>query len=125
MIPIKRQSGEEVGGKTVSLGFPCGSVVKNPPANTGDTGLIPDSGRSHVQQSNQAHAPQLLSLCSRARGSQLPCCNYGSPCALEPLRGSGSHHDEEAAHRSKEQPLLAASRAKASRQGRSSTAINT
>ena len=27
-------------------GFPCGSVVKNPPANAGDVGLIPGSGRS-------------------------------------------------------------------------------
>ena len=27
-------------------GFPGGSVVKNPPANVGDTGLIPGSGRS-------------------------------------------------------------------------------
>ena len=27
-------------------GFPGGSVVKNPPATTGDTGLIPGSGRS-------------------------------------------------------------------------------
>ena len=26
--------------------FPGGSVVKNPPANAGDTGLIPRSGRS-------------------------------------------------------------------------------
>ena len=26
-------------------GFPGGSVVKNPPANVGDTGLIPGSGR--------------------------------------------------------------------------------
>ena len=26
--------------------FPGGSVVKNPPANAGDTGLIPGSGRS-------------------------------------------------------------------------------
>ena len=26
-------------------GFPGGSVVKNPPANAGDTGLIPESGR--------------------------------------------------------------------------------
>ena len=32
-----------------NLGFPGGSVVKNPPANaedTGDAGLIPGSGRS-------------------------------------------------------------------------------
>ena len=28
------------------LGFPGGSVVKNPPANTGDTGSITDLGRS-------------------------------------------------------------------------------
>ena len=31
------------------LGFPDGSVVKNPPANTGDTGLIPGSVRSPGQ----------------------------------------------------------------------------
>ena len=28
------------------LGFPGGSVVKNLPANAGDSGLIPGSGRS-------------------------------------------------------------------------------
>ena len=28
------------------MGFPHGSVVKNPPANAGDRGLIPWSGRS-------------------------------------------------------------------------------
>ena len=28
------------------LGFPGGSVVKNPPANAGDAGSIPGSGRS-------------------------------------------------------------------------------
>ena len=27
------------------LGVPCGSVVKNPPANAGDTGLIPGVGK--------------------------------------------------------------------------------
>ena len=36
-------------------------MVKNPPANAGDTDLIPDPGRSPMLQSNQ-----LLSLCSRA-----------------------------------------------------------
>jgi hypothetical protein len=29
----------------VLMGFPGGSVVKNPPANAGDTGSIPGSGR--------------------------------------------------------------------------------
>ena len=32
--------------------FPGGTVVKNPPANAGDTGLIPGPGRSHMPQSN-------------------------------------------------------------------------
>ena len=53
------------------MGFPGGSVVKNPPANARNTGLIPGPGRSHVQQSNQVRMPQLLSLCSGARESQL------------------------------------------------------
>ena len=34
------------------LGFPGGSVVKNAPANAGDTGLIPDLGRSHMPHGN-------------------------------------------------------------------------
>ena len=33
-------------------GFPSGSVVKNPPANAGDRGSIPDPGRSHMPWSN-------------------------------------------------------------------------
>ena len=33
-------------------GFPGGSVVKNPTASAGDTGLISDPGRSHMLQSN-------------------------------------------------------------------------
>ena len=32
--------------KIYSLGFPGGSVVKNPPANAGDVGSIPGLGRS-------------------------------------------------------------------------------
>ena len=35
-----------------SRGFPDGSVGKNPPANAGDMGSIPDLGRSHMLQSN-------------------------------------------------------------------------
>ena len=31
--------------KVYFLGIPGGSVVKNPPTNTGDTSLIPGSGR--------------------------------------------------------------------------------
>ena len=32
--------------------FPGGAVVKNPPTNAGDTGLIPGPGRSHMPWSN-------------------------------------------------------------------------
>ena len=33
-------------------GFPVGTVVKNPPANAGDTGSSPGPGRSHMPWSN-------------------------------------------------------------------------
>ena len=46
-------------------------MVKNPPANSGDTGSIPGPGRSHMPRSNKAHVPQLLSLGSRAHEPQL------------------------------------------------------
>ena len=32
--------------------FPGGILVKNPPANAGDTGLSPGPGRSHMPWSN-------------------------------------------------------------------------
>ena len=51
--------------------FPGGTVVKNPPANAGDTGSSPGPGRSHMPLNNQAHARQLLSLRSRAHKPQL------------------------------------------------------
>ena len=35
-----------------SWGFPGGTVVKNPPANGGDTGSSPGPGRSHMLWSN-------------------------------------------------------------------------
>ena len=46
-------------------------MVKNLPANAGDMGSSPGLGRSHMPQSNQAGAPQLLSLRSRAPEPQL------------------------------------------------------
>ena len=38
--------------KRCATGFPGGAVVKNQPANSGDTGLSPDLGRSHMPRSN-------------------------------------------------------------------------
>ena len=40
-----RVKGSEVRGQG---GFPGGAVVKNPPANAGDTGSSPGPGRSHM-----------------------------------------------------------------------------
>ena len=34
--------------KLMVKGFPGGAVVKNPPANAGDTDSIPGPGRSHM-----------------------------------------------------------------------------
>ena len=41
-------------------------MVKNLPANAGDTGSIPGPGRSYMPRNNQAYVPPLLSLRSRA-----------------------------------------------------------
>ena len=41
-----------ISGKTNQQGFPGGAVVKNPPANAGDTGLSPGLERSHMPRSN-------------------------------------------------------------------------
>ena len=65
------------------MDFPGGTVVKNPPANAGDVGSIPGLGRSHMPRSNEVRAPQLLSLCSRAREPQLlnQCVATTEACA--------------------------------------------
>ena len=38
--------------KDMLSGFSGDTVVKNPPANAGDTGSSPGPGRSHMQRSN-------------------------------------------------------------------------
>ena len=48
--------------KKLQKGFPGGAVVRNPPANAGDTGSSPSPGRSHMPRSSWAREPQLLSL---------------------------------------------------------------
>ena len=39
----------------LDLGFLGGSEVKNPPANAGDMGLIPEFGRSSVESNGNLH----------------------------------------------------------------------
>ena len=74
--------------------FPGGTVVKNPPAHAGDTGSLPGLGRSHMPQSNKAHAPQLLNLHSRAREPQL----------LSPRATTTEAHTPRACARQQEKP---------------------
>ena len=50
-------------------GFSGGPAVKNLPCKARDAGLIPGSGRSTWQRSNQAHVTRLLSLRPRARSA--------------------------------------------------------
>ena len=47
--PTKRQ---EQRAKVQDVGFPGGTVVKNPPANAGDTSSSPSMGGSHMLRSN-------------------------------------------------------------------------
>ena len=43
---------EIISFKKIKGGFPGGAVVKNLPANAGDTGSSPRLGRSHMPRSN-------------------------------------------------------------------------
>ena len=58
--------------KEVYGDFPGGAVVKNPPANAGDMGSIPDLERSHMPQGNYARAPQLLKPARHTREATSP-----------------------------------------------------
>ena len=68
------------------MDFPGGLVIKNLPANAGDTGSIPGPGRSHMPV-----VPQAPSQCSRvcsAKGMQSQWESWAwkaenSPCSLQ------------------------------------------
>ena len=80
--------------KPSSPSFPGDWVVKNPPANSRDMDSIPGAGRSFMLQSNQAHAPRLLSLCVEPRSH-----NHWGLWALEPgLCDPRSQHSEKPPH---------------------------
>ena len=48
---LQRLSGWPPPLKPEVEGFPGGAVVRNPPANAGDTGSCPGPGRSHMPRS--------------------------------------------------------------------------
>ena len=97
----------------IVLGFHGGSAVKNPPARTGETGSIPDPGRSPMSRNNSAHESQLLSLWSRAREPQLLRSTHREPVLC----------NERSPHTTiREQPPLAAPGEKTTQQPRPGTA---
>ena len=54
---LKKQEKSQISNLTLHLkqlerGFPGGTVVKNPHANSGDTGSSPGAGRSRMPRSN-------------------------------------------------------------------------
>ena len=66
-----------------TMHFPGGSVVKNPPANAGDTGSVAALGKFHTPWDNKAHEPQLLSLCSREQDLQPQKPTQHRACVLQ------------------------------------------
>ena len=57
-------------------------------------GMVPNLGRSHMLQSNKAHLPQLLSLCSRAWDLQLlsPYAETTEACKPRACYNKRSHY---------------------------------
>ena len=79
------------------MGFPGGSVVKI------SLPMQETQVRSHIPWSNQAHAPQLLSMYSRAPEQQLLSPHVATPeartNALDPLlHNKKSQHSEKPQH---------------------------
>ena len=74
------------------LDFPDGPVIKSPPANSGDTGLIPGLGRSHMPRGNLACVPQLLSPYSRACAPQQEKPSQWEAHALQLEKALTQHH---------------------------------
>ena len=56
--------------KRNNQGFPGGSVVKNPPANAGDTGSIPGPGRPHTPQTTKPHSHCAWALSPRLTATE-------------------------------------------------------
>ena len=94
--------------------------MTNLPASVRDTGLISGPWRSHIPRSNQARAPQLLSLCSRAWQPQLL-----KPAGLEPmLQNKRSRRNEKPAHCNESTATSTTTRQKPVQQQRLCTAKN-
>ena len=88
--------------------FPGGPVVKNPPANAGDTGSIPGQGRLRMPWSNKEPVLEHSSLRSRARELQTLSPRAATTEALSTTREATAVMSLHTATR--QEPLLAAAR---------------
>ena len=79
-------------------------MVRNPPTNAEDMGLIPGWGRSHMPWSNRARALQLLSSCSKACAPQQEKSLQREAHALR-LESSPSSLHMEKAHVGQQRPI--------------------
>ena len=56
------------------VGLPRGSVVRNPPANAGNTGSIPDPGRCHMLRSNQPTCHMIEPVLENSEATATEAC---------------------------------------------------
>ena len=68
MLLVNQEVSQILEGPRLVLGLPGGSVGKNPPANAGDAGLIPGSGRS-LEKERATHSSILAWEISRTEES--------------------------------------------------------
>ena len=70
------------------MGFPGGSVVKNPPANAGDTGSIPDLERYHSREASKPghHNYWACALEPESHNYWAPALEVTMPQLLKPTR---------------------------------------
>ena len=80
------------------LGFPGGSVIKNPPANSGDTGSIAGAEGSHMPSSKCKSICHSCRACALEPGTTTTeACKPKSPVALQ-QEGSPAHHNSSSPH---------------------------
>ena len=85
-------------------GFPGGSVVKNPPVNAGDTGLIPGPASSQTQQTTQPATTQCHNCCWSLHALEPVLSNERSQLKETPAQWESRAPQREESPRSNEDP---------------------
>ena len=124
----RNQPGSKNTIKSNVLGFPGDSVVKNPPANAGDTGLIPGLGNPTCHGATKPMLYNYWSCALEPRSCQLLGSCIATIEACEPSRPCSTTREATALRSpstpTREWPLLAGTRERLVQPQRHSTAIN-